>query len=147
MSVTDIKLLVRRFVEEAQSRGNLDILEEALASDFVNHSAPPGVPPTREGTRQLFAAMRSAFPDLTATIHDQIAEGDKVVTRKTLTGIHRGPFFGIPPTGRRVSFGVIDIVRVVDGRIVEHWNEVDQLGLLRQLGAIPGTEGPSPNPT
>ena len=142
MSTMQPKQIVRDFVEEAQCRGNLDSVESYLAPDFVDHSAMPGMPGTREGVRILFSLLWSAFPDLHAEIEDQIAEGDKVVTRKTFTGTHRGEFMGILPTGRRVQFEVIDILRVVDGRITDHWNLLDQLGLLRQLGALPAPAGP-----
>jgi predicted ester cyclase len=84
--------------------------------------------------RQQFDAFRAAFPDFRATIHDQIAEGDKVVTRKVFHGTHHGELMGVAPTGRPVEIEVIDIVRVKNGRIVEHWNVVDRLGLLQQLG-------------
>jgi len=109
------------------------------APDFVNHSAPPGVPPTREGLVQLTAAFRQAFPDGRMALEDMLAEGDKVVTRKTFRGTHQGDLMGLPPTGRRVEIGLIDIVRVVDGKVVEHWNAVDNLGMLQQLGAIPAS--------
>jgi predicted ester cyclase len=87
--------------------------------------------------RQQFDGFRAAFDGFRATILDQVAEGDKVVTRKVFTGTHRGAFQGLEPTGRDVEIHVIDIVRVADGRIVEHWNCVDRLGLLAQLGAVP----------
>ena len=91
--------------------------------------------------RQQFDGFRRAFPDFRATILDQIAEGDKVVTRKVFHGTHEGELMGIPPTGREVEIQVIDIVRLADGRIVEHRNVVDRLGLLQQLGALPAPAG------
>lgn len=84
-----------------------------------------------------FAMFFDALPDLQAIIHDQVADDDKVVTRKTLRGTHQGPLFGIPPTGKTVDIEVIDILRVSDGKITDHWNNVDRLGLMQQLGAIP----------
>jgi steroid delta-isomerase-like uncharacterized protein len=136
MPPSDNKALVRRFVDEAQTRGNLAAIDECLSPEFVDHSAPPGLPAGREGVRALFAALRHAFPDLRAEIHDQVAEADRVVTRKTLRGTHRGEFLGIPATGRAVSFAVIDVLRVRDGQITDHWNVVDRLHLLEQLGAL-----------
>jgi predicted ester cyclase len=139
MSAEAQKALVRRFVEEVQSQGRLEVLDELVAPTVVNHTAPPGVPPDREGIRQLTALFRAAFPDGRMTVEDMIAEGATVATRKTFRGAHQGQFMGIPPTGRHVAIGLIDIVRVVDGRIVEHWNAVDNLGLLQQLGVLPPT--------
>ncbi len=100
-------------------------------------SALFGLPPTREGVKQLFTALRTAFPDLHATIHDQIAEGNRVVTRKTFYGTHQGELLGIPATGKQVAFEVIDILQLAGGKITDHWNVVDQLGLMQQLGVIP----------
>jgi predicted ester cyclase len=87
--------------------------------------------------KQPFTMLRAAFPDLRAEIQDQFASGDKVVTRKTFHGTNDGEFVGMPPTGKKVSFDVIDILRLRDGQFVDHWNVVDALGLMRQLGAIP----------
>ncbi len=137
MSLAENKSIVRRVVEEAQSRGDMSVVDELFSQDFVDHNALPGLPPTREGVKLIFTMFRDAFPDLCATIHTQIAEGDKVMTHKTLSGTHQGDFLGIPPTGRQVDIAVIDILRLADGRITDHWNIVDQIGLLQQLGATP----------
>jgi predicted ester cyclase len=129
--------VVCRFVDEYQTAGNEQSFDELLHPGIVDHSRPPGIAPGAEGVRQQFAGFRAAFPDFRAEILDQIEEGDKVVTRKVFHGTHEGPFQGIQPTHRRVEIHVIDIVRVTDGKIVEHWNCVDRLGLLAQLGALP----------
>jgi steroid delta-isomerase-like uncharacterized protein len=134
------KQVVRDFVDEAQSRGNLAAIDEYLAPNFVDHSAMPGLPADREGVRALFGALRHAFPDLHAEIHEQVAERDRVVTRKTLSGTHRGDFFGVPATQRPVAFDVIDILRVEDGRLAEHWCVLDQFALMSQIGAIPAPQ-------
>jgi steroid delta-isomerase-like uncharacterized protein len=131
------KALVRRMVEEVQSGHNLGLVNELFDADFVDHSVPPGLPPDREGVKMQFAMFFQAFPDLRVVIHEQVAEADRVVTRKTFHGTHQGHLMGIPPSGRPVSFDVIDILRVSDGRITDHWNLVDQLGLMRQIGALP----------
>jgi steroid delta-isomerase-like uncharacterized protein len=136
VSLEENKALARRFVEEVQNKGNIDAVDEFLADRMVNHSAPPGIPPDREGVKQLFIMFRQAFPDFHAVIHDQIAEGDEVMTRKTFYGTHEGEFFGIPPTGKEVTIELIEVLRVADGKITDHWNVVDQLGLMQQLGAI-----------
>jgi steroid delta-isomerase-like uncharacterized protein len=136
MSAEHNKAIVRRMVEEAQSQHRIEIVDELFAADFVDHCVPPGLPPDREGVKMQFGMFFAAFPDLQVVVHDQVAEGDKVVTRKTFHGTHAGDLMGIPPSGRKVAFEVIDILRVRDGKITDHWNLVDQLGLMRQIGAI-----------
>ena len=131
------KALVRRFVDEVQSGGNIDAIDELCSSDFVNYSAPPGVPSNCEGVKQVTAMFRQAFPDSYFTVEDMVAEGAKVATRKTFHGTHQGEFMGIPPTGQQVSIGLIDIVRIADGQVVEHWSMGDNLGMMQQLGVIP----------
>lgn len=133
--MADNKTLVRRLVDEAQSNGNFAVIDELLAEDFVDHTPLPGVPPTRDGIRMLFGYLRSAFPDLHVRIDEQVAEGEKVVTRKTFIGTHGGEFLGVPATSRPVSFEVIDIMTVRDGRIAEHRVVFDQLSIQRQLTA------------
>ena len=130
------KMLVRRFVEECQNRRALDKLGEFISPEFVNHTAQPPLPSTFEGARELHKTLFSAFPDMRFVIRDMVAEGDKVVTYKTLQGTHRGDFMGIPATGKEVESDVIDIMRVAGSRCVEHWHVMDQLGLLVQLGAV-----------
>src|SRR5688500_10053797 len=129
------KSLIRRLIDEAQSQGKLDVVDELLADDFVDHTPFPGVPPTRSGVKMLFGYLRSAFPDLQVRIHEQIAEGEKVVTRKTFEGTHQGEFMGVPSTGRTVAFEVIDILTVRDGRIAEHRVVFDQFAIQQQLTA------------
>jgi predicted ester cyclase len=128
---------VRDFVQRYQTEGDEQALLDRIHPDIVDHSRPPGVVPGREGVRQQFDGFRAAFSGFEAEILAQVAEGDLVVTRKVFRGRHDGAFQGIEPTGREVEIHVIDIVRVADGQIVEHWNCVDRLGLLAQLGAFP----------
>ena len=137
MSAESNKALVRAFVEAAQTRHELAAVDQYVAADFVDHSVPPGLPPTRDGVKMQFAMFINALPDLEAVIHAQVADDDTVVTRKTLRGTHRGELFGVPPTGQPVAIEVIDIVRLRDGQITDHWNQVDRLGLMQQLGALP----------
>ncbi len=132
----DNKALNRRFVEEVINQGNIEAIDELIDPGVVDHAALPGFPTGREGAKQFFAMMRSAFPDLHLTIEDMIAEGDKVVMRSTWSGTHQGEFMGISATGRRVTVSAIDISRVADGRIVEHWEQSDALGLMQQLGVV-----------
>jgi steroid delta-isomerase-like uncharacterized protein len=133
--VADIKDIQRRFVDEYQTKGDVSVGEELLADDFVDHSPFGPFSPDRDGVLALFAMLRGAFPDLRAEIRDLLQDGDKVVTRKTFRGTHQGEFMGIAPTNTEVSFDVIDIVRIADGKIREHWNVVDAMSLMNQLGA------------
>ena len=138
MSIEQNKELVRQMVEQLFNRGNLNLADEFLAPDFVEREElPPGIPSNREGVTQLTTMLRNAFPDFEATIDDIVAEGDKVVIRQTWSGTHKGEFMGVPPTGKSVSFGVIDIIRIDGGKFVEHWGQMDTMGMMQQLGAIP----------
>ena len=138
MSTEQNKALVRQMVDEIFNQGNLSQANEFLAPDFAEREElPPGIPRDREGVKQLTTILRNAFPDFKATIDDVIAEDDKVVIRQTWSGSHKGEFMGIPATGRRVSFGVIDIIRIADGKFVEHWGQMDSMSLMQQLGVIP----------
>ena len=130
------KAFVRRLIEEVIGKGNFGLVDELVSPDYVGHSAFPETN-TREGHKQFFMALRRAFPDLRITVEDQVAEGDKVVTRWTARATHQGEFAGIPPTGKSAVMTGIDIDRVIDGKLVECWTNADNLGLLRQLGAIP----------
>jgi steroid delta-isomerase-like uncharacterized protein len=133
----DNEAIVRRFVDEYQTGGDESVADEILAGDFVDHSPFGPFASDREGVKQLFATLRGAFSDLRVEIQDQFSQGDKVVTRKTFHGTNDGEFMGMPPTGKQVSFDVIDILRLRDGQFVEHWNVVDAMGLMQQLGAVP----------
>ena len=133
MSVEMNKALVRRLVEDVQTAGNIDAVDEIFAEDFVDHTPFPGVPPTRDGVKMLFRYLRGAFPDLRVQISEQIGESERVVTRKTFQGTHRGEFMGVPATGNPVSFEVIDILTIQAGRIVEHRVVYDRLGIQQQL--------------
>jgi predicted ester cyclase len=116
------KAVVLRFNREVIEQGSEAAFGELMDPSFVNRTAAPGMSPGPDGMRFMFEqVLRPAFPDLHVEIHEQIAEGDKVVTRKTIHGTHRGTFFGIPATNRAVNIEVTDIVRVKDGRYLEHW--------------------------
>jgi steroid delta-isomerase-like uncharacterized protein len=130
-----LKDVQRRFVEEYQTRHDVGVAKELLADDFVDHTPFGPFSPDRDGVLALFEMLFAAFPDLRAEIHDLLEDGDKVVTRKTFRGTHRGEFMGIAPTGAEVAFDVIDIVRIEGGRIRDHWNVVDAMSLMSQLGA------------
>ena len=134
------KALVRQLLEDDISRGDAAVAERIIAPDFHDHTNPPGMRHGLAGHNAIVALFRAAFPDQWWRIDDLIAEGDRVVARVTMTGTHLGDFFGIPPTGRRVTVGGIHILRVADGQIAEHWGVNDDLGLMRQLGVVPADE-------
>ena len=134
------KTTVRRFVEEVENAHNLDAIDELFAATFVDSSGgltDAGFPNNLDGWKQFATIFATAFPDTHFTIRDMIAEDDKVVTYKTFSGTHQGEFAGIPPTNKQVTIDVIDIFRVEDGKLTEHWAVADELGLLQQLGLIP----------
>ena len=137
MSTEANKALMRRFYEEFWCKGNPEAVDELVSPAYVDHQLPDGWPKGPDGLKMLVREWRTGFPDMSETIDDMIAEGDRVVGRFTLTGTHRGPFFGIEPTGTRLEITGIDIVRFEDGRIAEWWYNEDTLGILRQLGQLP----------
>jgi steroid delta-isomerase-like uncharacterized protein len=133
-SLEDMKDVARRITEEAWNKGNLDLVDELLAPDFVDHNPHGGTTRDREGYKNFIRQVRSAFPDLQNTDEDLIAEGDKVVSRWTTRATHQGDWMGAPPTGNQVEGTGIIIWRIVEGKVVERWNNYDALGLLRQVG-------------
>jgi predicted ester cyclase len=137
MSAQENKAIVRRVYEEAISQNKPEVFDEIMSADIVDHAPFPDQAPGLEGFKGAFATVLSAFPDYHSTVEDQIAEGDKVVTRFSSEGTHQGEFLGIAPTGNRVRVTGIDIDRLVEGKIVEHWSEADLLGMMTQLGVIP----------
>ncbi len=136
MSTEANKTIIRRRVEEIWNQGDLAIADELIADDYLSNGQTIG----REGYKQFVAGVRAAFPDLRFTLDDLVAEGDRVAVRYTARGTHSGAFMGIPPTGKQVTFTGIDLFRIAHGRMAEEWLMFDQLGLLRQLGAVP-TQG------
>ena len=137
MSVEENKAIELRFLEEVVNKGNLAVMDEIIAANFVDHTALPGVAPDREGYKQFFAMTRSAFPDFHSTLEDMIAEGDKVVQRFTARGTNKGEWMGNAPTGKRIELGGIAIHRLASGKIVENWASMDMLGMMMQLGVVP----------
>ena len=131
------KALCRRFYEEVFNKGNLAVIDELSAPNFVDHTAPPGVAPGAEGMKQLITMYRTAFPDLQLTVEEMVAEGDTVVTRTTMRGTHKGELMGIPPTGKHVTMRGLDLVRLTGGKAVEVWHHDDELGMMQQLGVVP----------
>jgi predicted ester cyclase len=145
MSTEQNKALVRRFYEEIDN-DNIDVIDELLAEDYIDHSAPPfsGFASGRAGVKQGFEMFRAATPGH-HVIEDQIAEGDKVVTRLRAIGRHEGDLPGIPRTGNALDVTATVIHRIEDGKLAEHWSNKDALGFLQQVGAIPELEPPEPH--
>jgi steroid delta-isomerase-like uncharacterized protein len=135
----DIKRISRRVIEEGFAQGKTEVMDELVAEDIVNHdeTIPPELPAGREGIKALAQGYTNAFPDMALTVEDQVAEGDKVVTRWKARGTHQGELMGIPPTGKEGRVSGITIDRIKDGKIIETWTNWDQLSLLQQLGVIP----------
>ncbi len=131
------KEIVAGFIDEVLSGGNIDAAGKYFWEDMVEQVPFPGQGPGLAGLKDLLRGLRSAFPDMHWTIDEQIAEGDKVVTRFTWTGTHRGPFMGMPPTEKPVTVWGTVIDRLEDGRIKETRILMDALGMMMQLGAIP----------
>jgi steroid delta-isomerase-like uncharacterized protein len=127
------KAVVRRNTEEVQSGGNFELFEELFAEDFLDHTPQPGRTPDKDGARQLYKILRTAFPDFCAEIHWQSADGDRVTTYKTYHGTHRGEFLGVAATGRRIQFETVDVMRVRYGKITEHWGVANLFSLMQQL--------------
>ena len=139
MSTEQNKAIARRFLEEVFGQGKLAVVDEIVAPDHVDHgpSTLPGMPTGPEGSKMVVTIYRNAFPDIHFTIDEQIAEGDKVVTRWTGRGTHKGELAGIPATGKSATVTGVGIDRIVNGKIVESWGIFDQFGMMQQLGIIP----------
>jgi steroid delta-isomerase-like uncharacterized protein len=130
------KAVVRRNTEEVQSRGNFEAFEELFADDFVDHTPQPNMTPNKDGVRDLYERIRAAFPDFHADIHWQAADGELVTTYKTYHGTHEGVFLGVAPTGRKIHFETVDVMRVHNGKITDHWGVANLFSLMQQLGVL-----------
>ncbi len=134
MSTEDNKVLVQRFFEEVLNQKNLAALDQFISPGAVNHTLPAGLP---QEPSQFLGLYLNGFPDVKATVEDLMADGDKVVARVSYLGTHQGTFRGISPTGKQVAVTGINIFRIVNGKLVEHWGLADRLGALQQLGVVP----------
>ena len=130
--------VVERFYREAFDGPNIEVADELLTADFVDHEAPPGVPPGPEGFKAFIRMVKAAFPDSAHEFKDIFAAGDRVAWRIEWRGTHTGaPFLGIPASGRPMVEKQVHIVRMAGGQIAEHWACRDDLGMFQQLGVIP----------
>lgn len=140
MSTEDNKALIRRVLEEAINQGRLDVVDELVAPWQDSPKERSQCLASLERTKQAIRMFRRAFPNLYITIDDQIAKGNKVVTRWTAHGTHLGELMGLPSTGRDVTVTGIAIGRIAANRLVEYWGNFDALGLIQQIGVIPSVE-------
>jgi steroid delta-isomerase-like uncharacterized protein len=132
------KDVARRLAEQVFSQGDLATLDEIFADDYVNHNIPvPGIPGTKAGFRQLVVETRKAFPDLKVRVDEFVAERDSVVFHDHVEATSADAFFGVAANGAKIAWTEIHWLRIANGQIVEHWTNFDQLGILKQLGALP----------
>jgi steroid delta-isomerase-like uncharacterized protein len=137
MSIEQNKALVRRFIDEIFVKGRTDAVDELLTDDFTPHTwASTGA--GKEDLKRAIERVGAGLSDTRMSIEDVIAEGDRVVVRLTSHAVQSGEFMGLPPSGKPYTIGEIHIFRIADGRVAEHWHQADLLGMMRQLGAIPG---------
>jgi predicted ester cyclase len=140
MEKQDNKQFMNSFIEEVINRQNLDAIDKMASEDFIEHVPFPGQGPGREGLKFAIGSMHTGFPDMNWTTLEQIAEGEKVVSRFVWRGIHNGEFMGIPPTNKKVEVWGIVIDVVKDGLFSESRIIMDNVGLLQQLGVMPGPQ-------
>ena len=143
MAVDQNKALIHRLYEEALNKGNLAVVDEIIAPNYVRHGLAPGAPLGPESTKQVFTMMRTAFPDLRITIEPMVGEGNMVAAQLTHRGTHKGEFMGIASTGKQVTVTAIGIYRFAGNKLEEAWIQMDEIGMLQQLGAVPPVVGGS----
>lgn len=138
------KARFRQFIDELINKKNAGAIDDFVAEDYTEHNPPPaefGVPSGREGLKIMMGMFFTAFPDLDVHIDELIAEGDTVVGRMTTSGTHKGDFMGIPATGKKATFTEMHMIRLANGKMVDHWGNSDDLGMMQQLGVIPSQPG------
>lgn len=137
MKINQNKALIKRYFEEVWNQGKLEVLDEIIDVNYINHS--PGMPnpkPGPEGLKPIIAGMRKAFPDLKFEIKNMVVTDEQVAIHCVMHGTHKGDLFGMPPTGKIVKVNQMQIERIINNKIVEHWRQSDDLDMLRQLGEI-----------
>lgn len=134
MTTVDNKTLVQQFFDEVINQRNLAALGQFLSPNAINHTVPAGLP---QEPNQFLGLHLGAFPDMRATVEDLLADGDKVIARVSYQGTHQGAIMGIPPTGKQINVMGINIFRIANGQLVEHWGLADRITALRQLGVVP----------
>jgi steroid delta-isomerase-like uncharacterized protein len=136
MPAEENRAVIRRAYEELWNKRNVDVVDEMVAEDFLNHAAPAGRQRGRQGLKDVVRMFAVAFPDFRYEVEDVISEGDKIAVRDVFIGTHQGDFMGVPATGNHVTMEAIHIYRFSAGRLAEHWVARDDLGMMRQLGAL-----------
>lgn len=130
--------LVQRFIDEVFVAARREAVDELVTPDFVSHPLPGNGP---DVMKAAIDRVEGALTDVSFEVHEMVSEGDLVATRLTSSAVHSGDFMGMPPTGRRYAIEEIHLFRVADGRVAEHWHQIDALGMLRQLDLAPGGGG------
>ena len=138
MTETGNKAVIRRFIDEVLNQKRLEVADEIVAVDFVELDPLPGQRQGREGLKEVLGMLSGAFPDIHWVVEEMVGEGDKVVTRFTWTGTHRGTFLGVPATGKSVAVKGVVIDRVVSGKMTDSRILMDTMGMMVQLGVVPG---------
>ena len=137
MSAEQLKVAAQNFIEKGLNQKDMSAFEAYFSPDLIDHALPPGLPSGLEGRKMFGSALLAAFPDLHVHVEDLVTDGEKIVTRYSVHGTHKGELMGIPPTGKAVSIGGIAIDRFENGQSIEHWEFYDQMGMMQQLGVIP----------
>lgn len=147
MSVEDNKAMMRDYLDRFWNQGDEGAGEQSVAEDVVLHDladVPIDLPAGRAGLFEMRKVFETAMPDFKMTIDDMIGEGDRLLIRWTGEGTHTGDFMGIPPTHRTAKWTAMSVARIQDGKMVEGWQNMDEMGLMQQLGVLPGGTPPLP---
>lgn len=134
--MSDASEVIRRLIEDVYGEGKIELIDELVHEDYVEHPMPEGFSPDREGLKSFVQALRAALSDMEATVERVVVDGDELAFRWRITGTHSGEFMGIPPSGNRIETTGNDVGLMREGKVVERWCEQDMLSLLTQLGAI-----------
>lgn len=133
----DWKALGKRFNDEVMTQGKVEVIDELVTDDFVEHQAMPGMPPGKEGVKAFVKVFRDAFPDLKVETVSTAVDGDELWMHSIMTGTHKGEFGGIAPTGKTVTVEMFDRVRIDGNKAAEHWGVSNDLAMMTQLGVVP----------
>jgi predicted ester cyclase len=135
-STEENKATALKFVER-MNKHDMTVIDELFDPTYVDHETMPGIPPTREGLKQIFGMWLKAFPDMKISVTHVVAEGDFVVLHHLSTGTNKGEFMGMPATGKAVKYDEMHLVRFANGKVVEHWGVEDSMTMMQQLGLAP----------